>query len=43
MRKNDLVSGMWTYITELCERGHHSTAKSYQDLRHDLERAGCID
>ena len=23
---------MRTYITELCEGGHHSTAKSYQEM-----------
>ncbi len=38
MGKNDLVSGMRTYITELCEGGHHSTAKSYQDALNSFMR-----
>ena len=38
MGKNDLVSGMRTYITELCEGGHHSTAKSYQDALNSFKR-----
>lgn len=29
---------MRTYITELCEGGHHSTAKSYQDALNSFKR-----